>query len=102
MEGRMNKYRQLSPERAIVWTEKSPKYHYNHQQRHHEARKVPVVYYLCKNQQLEHPHFMEVPLSSSADLYMRDVIQRLNVLRGRVIASMYSWSCKRSYKNGYV
>ncbi|KAL8538025.1 hypothetical protein ACS0TY_000110 [Phlomoides rotata] len=45
---------------------------------------------------------MEVPLSSSADLYLRDVIERLNVLRGRVIASMYSWSCKRSYKNGYV
>ncbi|KAL8513535.1 hypothetical protein ACS0TY_012851 [Phlomoides rotata] len=31
-----------------------------------------------------------------------DVIERLNVLRGRVIASMYSWSGKRSYKNGYV
>ncbi|KAL8496514.1 hypothetical protein ACS0TY_020280 [Phlomoides rotata] len=101
MEGRMNKYRQLSPERAIVWTEKSPKYQ-QQQQQHHEARKVPVVYYLCKNQQLEHPHFMEVPLSSSGDLYLRDVIERLNVLRGRGIASMYSWSCKRSYKNGYV
>lgn len=108
MDGRMKKYRQLSPERAKVWTEKSPKYRYNHHynsppppppQQH--ARKVPVVYYLCRNRQLEHPHFMEVPLSSD-DLYLRDVIERLNVLRGRGIGSMYSWSCKRSFKNGFV
>ncbi|KAI3450626.1 hypothetical protein Pfo_007291 [Paulownia fortunei] len=104
MEGRMKKYRQVSPERAKVRTEKSPKHHYTHhynQQQQHN-RKVPVVYYLCRNRQLEHPHFMEVPLSSSDDLYLRDVIERLNVLRGRSMASMYSWSCKRSYKNGYV
>jgi len=31
-----------------------------------------------------------------------DVINRLNVLRGKGMASMYSWSCKRSYKNGFV
>ncbi|KAL1544410.1 hypothetical protein AAHA92_21265 [Salvia divinorum] len=108
MDVRMKKYRQLSPDRAKVWTEKSPKYRYNH---HYSspppagapllAGKVPVVYYLCRNRQLEHPHFMEVPLSSD-DLYLRDVIERLNVLRGRGIGSMYSWSCKRSYKNGYV
>lgn len=76
MEERMKKYRQVSPERARVWTEKSPKYHYNHhynqRQQFPDARKVPVVYYLCRNQQLEHPHFMEVPLSSSDDhLYLR-------------------------------
>ncbi|KAL8029710.1 hypothetical protein ABFX02_14G242500 [Erythranthe guttata] len=103
MEGRMKKYRQVSPERAKVWTEKSPKYHYNHnynQQQHNH--KVPVVYYLCRNRQLEHPHFMEVPISSTDGLYLRDVIERLNVLRGRGMASMYSWSCKRSYKNGFV
>ncbi|KAI9196858.1 hypothetical protein LWI28_027590 [Acer negundo] len=95
MEGRMKKYRQVSPERAKVWTEKSPKYH-------QLSRKVPVVYYLCRNRQLEHPHFIEVPLSSPDGLYLKDVIDRLNVLRGRGMASMYSWSCKRSYKNGYV
>nr|XP_011459917.1 PREDICTED: protein UPSTREAM OF FLC [Fragaria vesca subsp. vesca] len=94
MEGRMKKYRQVSPERAKVWTEKSPRYHQN--------RKVPVVYYLCRNRQLEHPHFMEVPVSSSQGLYLRDVINKLNALRGKGIASMYSWSSKRSYKNGYV
>ncbi|KAH7542714.1 hypothetical protein FEM48_Zijuj02G0103500 [Ziziphus jujuba var. spinosa] len=94
METRMKKYRQVSPERAKVWTEKSPKYHQN--------RKVPVVYYLCRNRQLEHPHFMEVPLSSPEGLYLRDVIDRLNVLRGRGMASMYAWSSKRSYKSGFV
>ncbi|KAI3461368.1 hypothetical protein Pfo_018031 [Paulownia fortunei] len=106
MEGRMKKYRQVSPERAKVWTEKSPKYHYNHhynqQQQQPHNHKVPVVYYLCRNRQLEHPHFMEVPLSSPDGLYLKDVIERLNVLRGRGMASMYSWSCKRSYKNGFV
>ncbi|KAH6793988.1 hypothetical protein C2S52_004465 [Perilla frutescens var. hirtella] len=105
MNGRMKKYGQLSPERSKVWTEKSPKYRYVHHNNSppppFHTRKVPVVYYLCRNRQLEHPHFMEVPLSCD-DLYLRDVIERLNVLRGRGIGSMYSWSCKRSYKTGYV
>ncbi|XP_010521721.1 PREDICTED: protein UPSTREAM OF FLC isoform X2 [Tarenaya hassleriana] len=96
MEGRMKKCKlQVSPERAKVWTEKSPKYQ-------QKVKKVPVVYYLCRNRQLEHPHFMEVPLSSPDGLYLRDVIERLNVLRGRGMAPMYSWSCKRSYRNGFV
>lgn len=94
----MKKYRrEVSPERSKVWTEKSPKY-----QQNPRNVKVAVVYYLCRNRQLEHPHFMEVPLSSSDGLLLRDVIDRLNVLRGRGMASMYSWSCKRSYKNGFV
>ncbi|XWS53342.1 hypothetical protein CRYUN_Cryun11dG0148800 [Craigia yunnanensis] len=95
METRMKKYRQVSPERAKVWTEKSPKYHQHN-------RKVPVVYYLCRNRQLEHPHFIEVPLSSPDGLYLKDVIERFNILRGRGMASLYSWSCKRSYRNGFV
>lgn len=96
----MRKYRQLSPERAKVWTEKSPKY--EQQQPNQNDGKVPVVYYLCRNQQLEHPHFMEVTMSSPDGLYLRDVIQRFNVLRGKGMASSYSWSCKRSYKNRFV
>lgn len=109
----MSKYREVSPERAKVWTEKSPKYH-------QKINKVPIVYYLSKNRQLEHPHFMEVLISSPNGLYLRgnnnacairsvggifaweslcfvfaDVIERLNVLRGRGMASMYSWSSKR-------
>ncbi|KAL5719022.1 hypothetical protein ACHQM5_011859 [Ranunculus cassubicifolius] len=93
MEGRMRKYKQTSPERAKVWVEPSPKSH---------CRRVPVVYYLCRNHHLEHPHFIEVPLSSPEGLYLRDVIRRLNALRGRGMPGMYSWSCKRSYKSGYV
>ncbi|KAL5986130.1 hypothetical protein ACLOJK_028120 [Asimina triloba] len=65
-----------SPERTKVWTEPKPK---------KTERKAAVVYYLCRNGHLDHPHFMEVPLASSADgLYLRD-------LRFR-----------RSYKNGFV
>ncbi|XP_073221671.1 protein SOSEKI 3-like isoform X1 [Cicer arietinum] len=95
MEARMKKYRQqVSPERSKVWKEKSPKYYQN--------RKVPVVYYLCRNRQLEHPHFMEVSISSPDGLFLRDVIDKLDALRGRGMASLYSWSCKRSYRNGYV
>ncbi|XP_058779763.1 protein SOSEKI 3-like [Vicia villosa] len=95
MEARVKKYRQqLSPERSKVWKEKPPKYYKN--------RKVPVVYYLCRNRQLEHPHFMEVPITSPDGLFLRDVIVKLDALRGRGMADLYSWSCKRGYKNGYV
>ncbi|XP_057956052.1 protein SOSEKI 5 [Malania oleifera] len=88
------KDRETSPERTKVWTEPSkPKA---------TERRVPVVYYLSRNGQLEHPHFMEVPLSSSEGLYLRDVINRLIFLRGKAMPSMYSWSSKRSYKNGFV
>jgi hypothetical protein len=66
------------------------------------TKRVAVVYYLCRNHQLEHPHFMEVPLASMQGLYLRDVINRLDALRGKGMASKYSWSCKRRYKNGFV
>ena len=77
--------RETSPERTKVWAEPKPK----------TARKVSVVYYLSRNGQLEHPHFMEVPLSSPQGLYLKDVINRLNVLRGKAMPAMYSWSSKR-------
>ncbi|RAL46051.1 hypothetical protein DM860_006205 [Cuscuta australis] len=112
MEGRIKKYRPLSPDRAKVWTEKSPKYRQKQQPQREEqscnnnnnhSSRIAVVYYLCRNRQLEHPHFIEVsPSSPDGRLYLRDVIERLNVLRGRGMASLYSWSCKRSYKNGFV
>lgn len=86
------KGRETSPERTKVWTEPP----------NHKLNKVPVVYYLSRSGQLEHPHFMEVPLSSPDGLYLRDVINRLNCLRGKGMASMYSWSAKRSYRNGFV
>ncbi|KAG1361349.1 protein UPSTREAM OF FLC [Cocos nucifera] len=108
MEGRLRRYgNQTSPERTKVWVEPPPKHHHQlqhqpQQQQQQQGRKIPVVYYLCRNRHLEHPHFVEVPVSSPEGLYLRDVINRLNSLRGKRMASMYSWSCKRSYKNGFV
>ncbi|KAK9065898.1 hypothetical protein SSX86_015300 [Deinandra increscens subsp. villosa] len=83
-----------SPEHTKVWTEPPPNTN--------KPRKVPVVYYLSRNGNLEHPHFIEVPLSSSDGLYLRDVIFRLESLRRKGMAALYSWSSKRSYKNGFV
>jgi hypothetical protein len=51
-----------SPERNKIWFEPKPKA---------SEQQVPVVYYLSRNGQLEHPHFMEVPLSSPKGLYLR-------------------------------
>ncbi|KAK4772109.1 hypothetical protein SAY86_013884 [Trapa natans] len=65
-------------------------------------RKVSVVYYLSHNGFLEQPHFIEVSLSSPEGLYLRDVINRMNQLRGSGIANMYAWSSKRTYRSGYV
>lgn len=90
------KDKETSPERTKVWTEPP------NSKLKSSDRRVPVIYYLSRNGQLEHPHFMEVPLSSPDALYLKDVINRLNFLRGKGMASLYSWSCKRSYKNGYV
>ncbi|KAG6488810.1 protein SOSEKI 5-like [Zingiber officinale] len=87
--GRPWRDRETSPERNKVWKEPKPS-------------KVPVVYYLSRDGHLEHPHFMEVALSSSDGLYLRDVIDRLDLLRGEGMADLYSWSSKRSYKNGFV
>ncbi|KAH7691702.1 Protein SOSEKI 2 plant protein [Dioscorea alata] len=67
-----------------------------------QEKRIPVVYYLSKNHHLEHPHYIEVPISSSEGLYLKDVIHRLVLLRGKNMPTMYSWSCKRSYKNGFV
>ncbi|KAF7135309.1 hypothetical protein RHSIM_Rhsim08G0009300 [Rhododendron simsii] len=65
-------------------------------------RKVQVVYYLCRNGLLEHPHYMEVTHLAHQPLRLKDLTDRLTVLRGKSMPSLYSWSCKRSYKNGYV
>ncbi|RDX76058.1 Protein UPSTREAM OF FLC [Mucuna pruriens] len=86
--------RETSPEGSKIWIE--PK---------HQATelKVPVIYYLSRNGHLEHPHLMEVPISSPQGvLCVKDVIDRLSFLRGQGMANMYSWSTKRSYKNGFV
>ncbi|KAL9235279.1 hypothetical protein vseg_010052 [Gypsophila vaccaria] len=78
----------------------------NHKNGHNVVQQkraaVAVVYYLSRNGQLEHPHFMEVPLSSPQGLFLRDVLLRFNLLRGNSMSLHYSWSSKRSYKSGYV
>ncbi|CAL1374454.1 unnamed protein product [Linum trigynum] len=65
-------------------------------------RKAAVVYHISRNGHFEHPHFLEVPLSSSKGLYLKDVINALNAIRGPGMANMYSWSSKRSHGKGYV
>ncbi|PKA52787.1 hypothetical protein AXF42_Ash001768 [Apostasia shenzhenica] len=93
MQGRMRKCGgQSSPPAAAMMQ----------QQQMRQERRIPVVYYLCRNRQLEHPHFIEVILSSPEGLFLRDVINRLNVLRGKGMPTLYSWSCKKSYKNVFV
>ncbi|TKV97716.1 hypothetical protein SEVIR_9G513300v4 [Setaria viridis] len=65
-------------------------------------RKVQIIYYLCRNGQLEHPHFMEIAQHPHQPLRLKDVMDRLTLLRGKGMPALFSWSCKRNYKNGYV
>ncbi|XBI55533.1 hypothetical protein VPH35_037336 [Triticum aestivum] len=58
--------------------------------RHEPGTRAAVVYYLCRNHHLEHPHFMEVTLASPQGLYLRDVFDRLDALRGKGMAAKYS------------
>ncbi|KAL4375923.1 hypothetical protein GQ457_02G009440 [Hibiscus cannabinus] len=94
MDVRSRRTRESSPERAkvICMQPKVLK----------PIRKVQVVYYLTRNGQLEHPHYMEVTHLLNQPLCLRDVMERLTALRGKAMPSLYSWSCRRSYKNGYV
>lgn len=59
-----------SPERTKVWTEPSNS--------NSAPRRVPVIYYLYRNGHLEHPHFMEVPLSSSDGLYLKGMCNSMS------------------------
>ncbi|KAL6645219.1 hypothetical protein ACP70R_016827 [Stipagrostis hirtigluma subsp. patula] len=65
-------------------------------------RKVQIIYYLCRNGQLEHPHFMELAQHPHQPLRLKDVMDKLTQLRGKGMPALFSWSCKRNYKNGYV
>ncbi|XP_064968286.1 protein SOSEKI 2-like isoform X3 [Musa acuminata AAA Group] len=93
--GRRLSSREASPERARLGC--------SQQQRFIRClRKVQVIYYLSRNGQLEQPHFIELPHLPNHQLRLRDVMERLTLLRGKGMPSLFSWSCKRSYKNGYV
>ncbi|XWS44895.1 hypothetical protein CRYUN_Cryun15aG0089000 [Craigia yunnanensis] len=95
MDVRNRRARETSPDRAKVRMQMKPKVV-------KPIRKIKVVYYLTRNGQLEHPHYMEVTHLVNQPLRLRDVMERLTALRGKGMPSLYSWSCKRSYKNGYV
>ncbi|KAF8012107.1 hypothetical protein BT93_I0284 [Corymbia citriodora subsp. variegata] len=94
MDVRSRRGREMSPNRARAAVRP--------RDQRPQLRKVQVVYYLTRNGLLEHPHFMEVSLLADHQLRLRDVMERLTALRGKGMPSMYSWSCKRTYKNGYV
>ncbi|EMS65512.1 hypothetical protein TRIUR3_24591 [Triticum urartu] len=65
-------------------------------------RRVQIIYYLCRSGQLEHPHFMELAQFPPQPLRLKDVMDKLTLLRGKGMPALFSWSCKRNYKNGYV
>ncbi|KAL0344370.1 UNVERIFIED_CONTAM: protein UPSTREAM OF FLC [Sesamum angustifolium] len=46
-------------------------------------KKVQVVYYLSRNGHLQHPHYMEVTHLAHQQLRLKDVMDRLTVLRQR-------------------
>uniref|UniRef100_A0A0D9VAY1 SOSEKI DIX-like domain-containing protein n=1 Tax=Leersia perrieri TaxID=77586 RepID=A0A0D9VAY1_9ORYZ len=92
-----------SPERTPVWTEPQPNKQHT-ASRSKKQQQQAVLYYLCRQDgQLDHPHFVQVPcVSDPPRLRLRDVIARLSELRGAAMAGAYSWSAKRTYRNGYV
>ncbi|KAK8562344.1 hypothetical protein V6N12_010428 [Hibiscus sabdariffa] len=61
-ESRKWKEREISPGRHKIWMKPKSCNAHAHA---HAQRKVSVVYYLSRNGQLQHPHFMQLPLSSS-------------------------------------
>lgn len=67
-KGRDRQQQRISPERTKVWTEPNKN---NKTSAAAANRKVPVIYYLSRNGQLEHPHFMDVPLSSPEGLFLK-------------------------------
>uniref|UniRef100_A0A2N9HLG3 SOSEKI DIX-like domain-containing protein n=1 Tax=Fagus sylvatica TaxID=28930 RepID=A0A2N9HLG3_FAGSY len=93
VRSRRGRERETSPDRVKA---------YMHPRVVKPIKKVQVVYYLSRNGHLEHPHYMEVTHLANQPLRLRDVTERLTVLRGKGMPSLYSWSCKRSYKSGYV
>ncbi|KAH0451893.1 hypothetical protein IEQ34_019192 [Dendrobium chrysotoxum] len=98
--GRRSISREMSPERSKTTRFASQKD--KEKSLAAAAIRAQVVYYLSRNGQLEHPHFLEISHLPNQFLRLKDVIQRLTVLRGRGMPSLFSWSSKRSYKNGFV
>ncbi|XP_044461405.1 protein SOSEKI 2-like [Mangifera indica] len=98
MDVQSRKATQTSPDRSKL----SMQHHRQQPPRLKPLTKVKVIYYLTRNGHLEHPHYLEVSHLATQPLSLKDVMERLVALRGKGMPSLYSWSCKRSYKNGYV
>ncbi|VAI08890.1 unnamed protein product [Triticum turgidum subsp. durum] len=45
---------------------------------------------------------MELAQHPHQPLRLKDVMDKLTLLRGKGMPALFSWSCKRNYKNGYV
>ena len=60
-----------SPHTTPVWIEPNSKTTTTAASAVVPARKVPVLYYLSRNGHLEHPHLVDVTLSSPHGLYLR-------------------------------
>ncbi|KAJ7956858.1 protein UPSTREAM OF FLC [Quillaja saponaria] len=93
MDVRARRCRETSPDRVKInrlqqWVKPS--------------KKIQVVYYLSRNGHLQHPHYLEVTHLANQPLRLKDVMDRLIALRGKGLPTQYSWSCKKSYKSGYV
>ncbi|KAL8204410.1 hypothetical protein R6Q57_010033 [Mikania cordata] len=67
-----------------------------------QMRRVHIVYFLCRNGCIEHPHLIRVHQHSSNGVHLRDVKRWLSELRGKDMPHMFAWSYKRRYKEGYV
>lgn len=70
-----------SPDKMNIWVEPKTKGGSG------SDGKVDVVYYISKNGDLQHPHFMEVFLSSAHGLYLRGT-SLITLLQFRIFACM--------------
>ncbi|XP_076904433.1 protein SOSEKI 1-like [Bidens hawaiensis] len=67
-----------------------------------EVRKVHIIYYLCRNGRVEHPHLIRIHHHSRNGVHLRDVKRWLVELRGKDMPESFAWSFKRRYKKRYV
>ncbi|XP_076911178.1 protein SOSEKI 1-like [Bidens hawaiensis] len=67
-----------------------------------QVRKVHIIYYLCRNGRVEHPHLIRIHHHSRSGVHLRDVKRWLVELRGKDMPESFAWSFKRRYKKKYV
>nr|XP_043611042.1 protein SOSEKI 1 [Erigeron canadensis] len=67
-----------------------------------QVRRVHIVYYLCHNGRIEHPHLIRIHHRSHNGVHLKDVKRWLSKLRGEDMPQKFAWSYKRKYKGGYI